>query len=216
MRFIIFLFVIILSQTQYSQNKAEQIAKEGIAAFEADKLADMYRLFNEAVSNNADDAFLPIFSAAGGYLDERKLDKAETLLNYLGGFYPGSPGVFYLLGVLKNLQKDYKNAIGFLLISIDNGMNIAPGYDEIAYSYFMLDKYNDCIEYCDKAIVNDENFHKAYYMKANALMKLEKYREAITEIQKARRICLDCEEYKDLMNNIRDAMRSSSSGSRTR
>ncbi|MFN7382379.1 MAG: tetratricopeptide repeat protein [Dolichospermum sp.] len=93
--------------------------------------------------------------------------------------------LFFELGYLHNVRKDYQAAIS----SYDKAVEFKPDYHQAWYnrgnSLDDLGRYEEAISSYDKAVEFKPDYHQAWYNRGNSLDDLGRYEEAISSYDKA-------------------------------
>ncbi|MFN9407495.1 MAG: tetratricopeptide repeat protein [Dolichospermum sp.] len=93
--------------------------------------------------------------------------------------------LFFELGYLHNVRKDYQAAIS----SYDKAVEFKPDYHQAWYSrgnsLYDLGRYEAAISSYDKAVEFKPDDHEAWYNRGNSLNNLGRYEEAISSYDKA-------------------------------
>ena len=112
---------------------------------------------------------------------------------------------FFLKGAYTKAITSYTKAISLLKSkSQENLHNIAIYYSNRAYAFFQINLFQECINDCNQAILNNPTFLKPYYRKASALLSLGNYEESENEMLKGLKECnvVLNNEVEELLNEI--------------
>jgi tetratricopeptide (TPR) repeat protein len=93
--------------------------------------------------------------------------------------------LYSTLGDAERKMGHYKLAVKNYLIYLKDDPNNAYYLNELAWVYYLLNDYQNCVIYADKSIKADKKGDDAYDSKGCALYKMREYKEAMTYFNKA-------------------------------
>lgn len=111
-----------------------------------------------------------------------KIDEAIEILNNLYKDNFKTTIIYQNLGYFLLLKGDYEEALRFNLEANEYDNENSGILDNLAQTYFYLKDYDKAIELYEKIMESKPSFATAYYCYAKALIKKERYREALVSL----------------------------------
>ena len=93
--------------------------------------------------------------------------------------------LFFKLGYLHNVRKDYQAAISSYDKAVEFKPDLHEAWNNRGNSLYNLGRYEEAISSYDKAVEFKPDYHEAWYNRGNSLKNLGRYEEAISSYDKA-------------------------------
>ncbi len=131
---------------------------------------------------------------------EDALDNFELAMQY---DEENSKSYYYTLGWLYNDNEQYDEAEEILKKAVAYDPEVAKSFEELAYTYLKLEKYNDGVLQANKAILLNPKSSLGYHYLANCYMGLGQKDKAMNAYNKLK--AFDEEEAAALLKEISDS-----------
>jgi tetratricopeptide (TPR) repeat protein len=122
------------------------------------------------------------------YMDQRKLEDAQTALTKSTELAPSAPSGYLALGALYNQEKKFDDAEKVLAKGLELDPNDAQGHTDLARTYWAMGKWQDAEPHAQKAVAIKPDLAQAHIVLGNIDLRKRDNAGALKEFNEYLRI----------------------------